>query len=85
MSATTATAFTLIAAEDPHDGGSARDFIVTDDGVLYGTTDSGSHWRCLGTVDADEFLFDIDFSEASAEPLEAPRARWISRPSRLPA
>lgn len=38
MSATT-SAFTLILAEDPQDGGSARDFIGADNGVLYGTTD----------------------------------------------
>ena len=84
MSAT-ATEFTLIIAEDPHDGGSARDFIVTDDGVLFGTTDSGTHWRCLGTVDAAAFLFDIGFPEATEELLEAPLAGWASRPPRLPA
>jgi len=83
MSATT-TAFTLILADDPRDGGSGRDFIVTDDGVLYGTTDSGTHWRCLGTVDTAAFLFDIGFPEPSEELLEAPRIGWTRRPAHLP-
>jgi len=53
--------------------------------VPYGTSDNGAHWRCLGTVDTAAFLFDIGCPEASAELLEAPRARWTSRPPRLPA
>jgi len=48
MSATgTATALTLVAAEDPPDGGSARDFIVTDDGCPTGratTALTGAVW-----------------------------------------
>jgi hypothetical protein len=83
MSATT-SAFTLILAEDPRDGGAARDFIVTDNGVLYGTTDRGAHWRCLGTVDTAAFLFDIGFPEASEELLEAPQNGWTRPPTRLP-
>ena len=84
MSAT-ASAFTLILAADPHDGGTARDFIVTDEGVLYGTTDHGANWRCLGMVDTAAFLFDIGFPEASAELLEAPHLGWTRRPqARLP-
>ena len=84
MSATT-RAFTLILAETPQVGGYGRDFIVTDDGVLYGTTDSGAHWRCLGTVDAADFLCDIGFPEASEELLEAPHVGWTRRPhTRLP-
>jgi hypothetical protein len=79
MSATT-SAFTLILAADPREGGSVRDFIVTDDGVLYGSTDSGAHWRCLGMVDAEAFLFDIGFPEASEELLEAPLSGWTRRP-----
>jgi hypothetical protein len=79
MSAAT-NAFTLILAADPHADGSARDFIVTDEGVLYGTTDSGTHWRCLGMVDTAAFLFDIGFPEASAELLEAPHNGWTRRP-----
>ena len=79
------TAFTLVAAEDPPDGGSARGFIVTDDWVLYGTTDSGAHRRCLGTVHTAAFLFDTGCPEASEELLEAPHARWNSRPPRLSA
>jgi hypothetical protein len=84
MSATQ-NAFTLILAADPHGGRAARDFIVTDDGVLYGTTDNGAHWRCLGMVDAATFLFDIGFPEASEESLEGPRAGWTRRRSQLPA
>jgi hypothetical protein len=75
-----ASAFTLIASADPKDGGSARDFIVTDEGVLYGTTDNGSHWRCLGLVDAEAFLFDIGFPEPSDELLETPLSGWMRRP-----
>ena len=83
MSATT-SAFTLILAADPRDGGAARDFIVTDEGVLYGTTDHGAHWRCLGMVDVEAFLFDIGFPEASEELLEAPCPGWTRRQARLP-
>ena len=79
------TAFTLVVAEDPPDGGSARGFIVTDDGMLYGTTDNGRRWRCLGLVDTAAFLFDTGCPEASEELLEAPHARWNSRPPRLSA
>ena len=75
MSAT-ATAFTLVVTEDPQDGGSARDFIVTDNGAL---------WRCPGMVDTAAFLFDIGFSEASEELLEAPRTGWTRQPPRLTA
>jgi hypothetical protein len=82
---TEATSFTLILAENPQDGERARDFIVTDAGVLFGTIDDGAHWRCLGTVDTAEFLFDIGFPEPSEELLEAPLAGWIDRAPRLPA
>jgi hypothetical protein len=82
MSATTSE-FTLILAEDPLDGGSARHFMVTDVGVLYGTTDNGAHWRCLGMVDPAAFLSDIGFPEASQELLEAPRAAGTLRPRSL--
>jgi hypothetical protein len=84
MSATTG-AFTLILAADLRDGGTEHDFIITDEGVLYGTIDHGAHWRCLGMVDAETFLFDIGFPEASEELLEAPRPGWTRRPARLPA
>jgi len=85
MSATT-SAFTLILAADPDDGGSARDFIVTDEGVLYGTTDNGTHWRCLGMVDTAAFLFDIGLAGASEDALaHATFAGWTRRPqARLP-
>jgi photosystem II stability/assembly factor-like uncharacterized protein len=83
MSATT-SAFTLILAEDRRDGGSGRDFIVTDNGVLYGTTDNGARWRCLGTVDTAAFLFDIGFPDASEGLLEAPPTGWTRRLTRLP-
>jgi hypothetical protein len=83
MSAET-SAFTLILAEDPPDGGAARDFIVNDGGLLYGTTDNGAHWCCLGMVDTAAFLFDIGFPEASGELLEAPPIGWTRPPMRLP-
>jgi len=53
--------------------------------VLYGTTDSGAHRRCLGTVHTAAFLFDTGCPEASEELLEAPHARWNSRLPRLSA
>jgi hypothetical protein len=83
MSATTG-AFTLILADDPRHGGSGRDFIVTDAGVLYGTTDDGAHWRCLGTVDAAAFLFAIGFPEPAEELLEAALPGWTRKPTQLP-
>jgi hypothetical protein len=84
MSATT-SAFTLVLAADPRDGGSARDFIVTDDGVLYGTIDSGATWRCLGMVDTATFLVAVGFPDACGELLETPSTGWTRRPTQLPA
>jgi hypothetical protein len=85
MSATT-SAFTLILAADPRSGQSAHDFLVTDEGVLYGTTDHGAHWRCLGMVDTAAFLFDIGLAGATEDALSyAPFAGWTRRPqARLP-
>ena len=83
MSALT-SAFTLILAEDPQGAASARGFIVTDDGMLYGTTDDGGSWRCLGLVDPAAFLFDIDWLETTAESPAAARTEWTRLPTRLP-
>ena len=82
MSAT-ASAFTLILAEETRDGRAARDYIVTDDGVLYGTTDNGGHWRCLGMVDAAAFLVDIGFPEATESLTLMPQLGWSPRRTQL--
>ena len=83
MSATT-SAFTLILAEDTQGAASARGFIVTDDGMLYGTTDNGGRWRCLGLVDPAAFLFAIDCLETTGgSPAEA-RTEWTRLPTRSP-
>ena len=82
MSATT-SAFTLILAEDTQGAASARGFIVTDDGMLYGTTDNGRRWRCLGLVDTAAFLFDVGSLETTVESAAA-RTEWTRLPTRLP-
>ena len=83
MSAT-ASAFTLILAEDTQGAGSARGFIVTEDGMLYGTTDNGGRWRCLGLVDTAAFLFDIGYLETTGGSLATTRTEWTRLPTRLP-
>jgi photosystem II stability/assembly factor-like uncharacterized protein len=84
MSALT-SAFTLILAEDTHGAASARGFIVTDDGMLYGTTDNGGRWRCLGLVDTAAFLFDIDSSETAEGSAADAHTEWTRLPTRPPA
>ncbi|HEY5388177.1 MAG TPA: hypothetical protein VIL79_09785 [Thermoleophilia bacterium] len=81
MSALT-SAFTLILAEDTQGAAAARGFIVTDDGMLYGTTDNGGRWRCLGLVDTAAFLFDIDCLETIGSPPAAARTEWTRLPTR---
>ncbi len=59
-----ATGYTLVLAqEDPH-GEPARDYIVTDGGVLYATSDGGNTWRFYGLVDPEAFLLDLGFMDA---------------------
>lgn len=51
-------ALTLILNPMPTTGqGMVQDWALSDDGVLYTTLDRGAHWRCLGIVDTDDFLF----------------------------
>jgi hypothetical protein len=83
MSALT-SAFTLILAEDTQGAASARGFIVTDDGMLYGTTDNGGRWRCLGLVDATAFLVDIDNHETAGGSPAPARTEWTRLPTRPP-
>jgi len=53
----------LLADESP-DGTPARDYIVTDGGVLYASADHGNTWCCYGLVDPQVFLLDLGFAEA---------------------
>ena len=82
MSAT--SAFTLILAEDTQDGGPARGFVITEHGMLYGTTDNGGRWRCLGLVDTDAFLYDVGSLETSEDSPAAARTEWTRLPTRSP-
>jgi hypothetical protein len=70
--------FTVMLAEQAPVYGPAVDYIVSDDGVLYATTDHGSHWRCLCMVDAIAFLLDNGFAQA-AESLASSKAEWTHR------
>ena len=75
--------FTVVLAEDePPEHGLAVDYIVSDDGVLYATTDHGSNWRCLGMVDAVSFLLDSGFTQAAGSLARAKtdaKTAWRSR------
>ncbi len=76
--------YTLVLAEDAHDGAPVTDYIVTDGGVLFATGDHGANWRCRGLVDAELFLIDLGFAEAweltaaDAAPLPASRRRFLA-------
>jgi photosystem II stability/assembly factor-like uncharacterized protein len=65
--------FTVMLGDEPLDNGLSNDYIVTDGGVLYATSDHGSHWRCLGLVDAVAFLLDSGFTAAAASLADARR------------
>jgi hypothetical protein len=59
-----ASGYTLVLAEEAHDGSPMTDYIVTDGGVLFATGDHGGTWRCYGLVDPEVFLLDLGFTEA---------------------
>jgi hypothetical protein len=59
-----ASGYTLVLAEEAHDGAPVTDYIVTDGGVLFATADHGATWRCYGVVDPEVFLLDLGFAEA---------------------
>ena len=74
--------YTLVLADEAHDGAPATDYIVTDGGVLFATGDDGATWRCYGLVDPELFLLDLGFMEAfeltEAEPPAAARHRFLA-------
>ena len=74
-----ANGFTVVLAQEAPEDRPMLDYIVSDDGVLYATTDHGSHWRCLGMVDAVAFLHDNGFTQA-AESLASVRHGLRRRP-----
>ncbi len=51
-----ASGYTLVLADEAHDGAPRTDYIVTDGGVLFATADHGATWRCYGLVDPELFL-----------------------------
>ncbi len=53
--------YTLVLAEERTDGAPVRDYIVTDGGVLFASSDHGATWGCFGIVDPDLFLLDLGF------------------------
>jgi len=59
-----ASSYTVLLADDGRDGAPVRDYIVTDGGVLYSTSDHGVTWRFYGLVDPELFLLDLGFREA---------------------
>jgi len=59
-----ASGYTLVLAEEAHDGVPVTDYIVTDGGVLFASGDHGATWRCYGLVDPEVFLLDLGFIEA---------------------
>ena len=68
------TGFSLILWEEPPDGSGGWDFMVNDGGLLLATDDRGAHWRCLGLVDAAEFLFDLGYYDAGVSASQSARA-----------
>jgi hypothetical protein len=56
--------YTLVLADEAHDGAPVNDYIVTDGGVLFATRDHGASWRCFGLVDPEMFLLELGFMEA---------------------
>ncbi len=73
-----ASGYTLVLADEAHDGATATDYIVTDGGVLFASGDRGATWRCYGVVDPELFLLDLGFVEAweltAADAAPAPAA-----------
>ena len=59
-----ASGYTLVLADEAHDGAAAPDYLVTDGGVLFATRDHGATWRWYGVVDPELFLLDLGFVEA---------------------
>ena len=53
--------YTLVLADEAHDGAPVTDYIVTDGGVLFATGDHGATWRCYGLVNPELFLLDLGF------------------------
>ena len=70
--------YTLVLADEAHDGAPVTDYIVTDGGVLFATGDHGATWRCYGLVDPELFLLDLGFVAASSSPR---RTRCRRRPA----
>ncbi len=59
-----ADGYTLVLADEAHDGAPVADYIVTDGGVLFATADHGATWSCYGLVEPELFLLDLGFEEA---------------------
>ena len=80
------TGFSLVLWEEPTDGSGGWDFMVSDDGLLLATDDHGAHWRCLGLVDAAEFLVDLGYYEAGLSATQTARSTPpAGRPAPPPA
>lgn len=79
-----ASGYTLVLAEEAHDGAPVTDYIVTDGGVLFATADHGATWRFYGLVDPEAFLLDLGFVEAweltmtDTAPQPAPGRRYLA-------
>ena len=56
--------YTLVLADEAHNGVHVIDYIVTDGGVLFATGDHGATWDCYGLVDPELFLLDLGFDDA---------------------
>ena len=70
--------YTLVLADEAHDGAPVNDYIVTDGGVLFATRDHGASWRCFGLVDPEMSCS----SSASWRPSSSPRrTRCRRRPA----
>ena len=79
-----ANGYTLVLADEAHDGATPTDYIVTDGGVLFATGDHGATWRCYGLVNPELFLLDLGFMddggmlEADALPGPAAGRRFLT-------
>ena len=79
-----ASGYTLVLAEEVHDGAPVTDYIVTDGGVLFATADHGASWRCYGLVDPEVFLLDLGFVQAweltavDAPPRPSAKRRYLA-------
>jgi hypothetical protein len=56
--------YTVVLSGDSPRGEPACDYIVTDGGVLFATSDHGAIWTFFGLVDPETFLLDLGFEEA---------------------